>query len=164
MFSLPHWPASSVLIGQVCLLPWRHRGSYCGPMGVSLRPLRGEKGGRWFSIRSSPPLLLCPCGSLTGLIIQRTCRADWQLNESTSAGLLQAPFHGFSLCMTPPNMPPPLYKPLTMFFSTLPSSLLLHTVPPCPITVLSLLCCFEMGRNSFSYNEWNSQGQEKDIS
>lgn len=118
------------------------RGSYCGPVGVSLKPLGGEKGGRWFSIRSSPPLLASLWGSLTGLIIRRTCRADWQLNEPTSAGLLHAPFHGFSLCMTNPlhrpisrPLPPPISAfslPFPLFFLSNNPSLFHY----CPTSVV----------------------------
>lgn len=117
-------------------LPRRHGGSYYGPVGLSLKPLRGEKGGSWCSIRSSPPLLPALRGSLTGRIIPGTCQADWQLNESSSARLLQAPFHGFSLCMTNP-----LHRPISPLLPppNPPSFIFLSTTPPSLTTVLPLL-------------------------
>lgn len=39
-------PTSVQCLSLVRLLPWRHRTPHCGPVGVSLRPLKGEKGGR----------------------------------------------------------------------------------------------------------------------
>ena len=113
------------------------RGQHYRAVGVSLKALRGEKRWCWFSIRSSPPLLLSVWGSLTCLIIQGTCRADWQLNEATIAGLLQAPFHGFCLCMTNPTQSniPLATTPKPSF-----SLFFLSTCPAYPTTVLPLLC------------------------
>lgn len=58
-----------------------------------------------------------------------TCRADWQLNETTSAALLQAPFHGCSLCMTAP-LQRPLSLPFPFSFSFCPTAPSTTTAPP----------------------------------
>lgn len=132
--SSPDWPDPSAATAP--------RGCHYGPVGVSLKPLTGEKGGSRCSIRSSPPLLLPLWGSLTGLIIQGTCRADWQLNEPTIAGLLQAPFHGFSLCMTNPPTPPNIpcaTSPKLPFSLSLSFFLFISTAEVCLTSVLSLL-------------------------
>lgn len=123
-------PASSVLIGPVRLLPWRHGGSYYGSVGVSLKPLRGEKGGGWCSIRSSPPLLLSlsvalwqvssyggPAGQIDNSM-SRPAPGFYKHHFTASVFVWQTPYNTqYPLCSTTPKFCffSPFHSPLSFY-------------------------------------------------
>lgn len=145
-------PMSRILIGPSRLLPRRHGGSYCGPVGVSLKPLRGEKGGRWFSIRSSPPLQV----SVALWQVSSYRGPAGQIDNSMNRPAPSFYKHHFTASLfvwQQPSIPPPHYSPQT--FSPLPSFLSFHN------PFLSYHCSISVGLVSdgmyrSSYYEWNS--------
>lgn len=124
--SVQPWPALYVSTAP--------RGLHYGPVGVSLNPLRGERGGRWFSIRSSLPLLLALWGSLTGLIIQGDLpgrlTTQWADQREAFTSTISWPLSLFNKPPTPPIYPPllpPIFAFLPIFLANcLPSALLIE--------------------------------------